>query len=110
MKLTEIRGCWKGGTREYCVAAYGLRLQSISIRQPGDYIAGISVRGKDRIENVLDYSIADHQRHAFQQPHSAGLKSWQAQCFRKLEMSIRENRKWKVQAVSNFALIGRLLG
>src|ERR1039458_5948725 len=65
MKLTEVWRRWKGATKNRSIrVCYGCVLPSPG-RQPSQHVARIPVRGENRVEDVLDPAITDHQRQTF---------------------------------------------
>ncbi len=81
-----------------------------TLAQPGYDIARIPVRRKNRIEDVLDLPVMDHESQALQQSHPARLERWQAQGSGQFEMFVGKNRKRQVQAFRSLALISSILG
>jgi hypothetical protein len=59
------------------------------LRQPGEYVAGASVRRKHGIKHVLDRPLVDNEREPLEQCHACGLQSRQVERLRQLEVLVR---------------------
>ena len=77
--------------------------------QPGDYIARVSIRRKNRVEDVLYFSVIDHESESLHQRHPTRLERWQAKGFRKIQGFVGKNRKRQTQAFRRLALIDSVL-
>ena len=77
--------------------------------QPGENFVGISVRGKDRIENFYYFTAFDNPSHPFDETKALIFKGGKLEGSDKLEVSVAEDFKGEVNALDQFLLIFRVL-
>src|SRR5216684_1106716 len=65
------------------------------------------VRGENGVEDLLDFSVRQHQCQPLEQPHAVEFKGRQAQRVGKSKIGIAEYFEWKMQARDHFLLILR---
>src|SRR5580692_2024800 len=74
-----------------------------------DFIRAL-IGWEDRVEDVLDASVASDQGEALHEPRAFHLEGRQAQGIAKLELRIAQHREGKVKPFAHLPLIGRGLG
>ena len=79
------------------------------MRKPLQYIAGVSVRGKDGIEHLFHCAITNNEGETLEKLHSFHSEGRQANRTREFESLIGKQRKGEVQTISGLALISRIL-
>ncbi len=73
--------------------------------QPIQDLLSVSIRGKDRVENVFENAPAHNHRKTFEQSIAGSIEGGQFQGLGKNKIGVRDHLEWQRETLNDFTLV-----